>query len=244
MSWQSPEGMEEYLRSTNLCDSENEKVKGKAKEIIKGADSPKEAALKIFHFTREEIPFGQDYPDVKASHTLEKGIGTCHTKTNMQIGLLRAVGIPARCHYVHLPKELIKPNIPEFMYNKISTHLPHPWCECFLDGNWLSCEALLDERLYAAYLQDGLFTKEQIPNIDWNGDTDLVLFTPFFVKDLGTFPAWDDVFMALQKQRVGLPPTNRLFGWFLFFLINRRIRKLREKFDTSSEFREVQKAPG
>jgi hypothetical protein len=116
--------------------------------------------------------------------------------------------------------------------------------ECFLDGNWLSCEALLDERLYAAYLQDGLFTKEQIPNIDWNGDTDLVLFTPFFVKDLGTFPAWDDVFMALQKQRVGLPPTNRLFGWFLFYLINRRIRKLREKFDTSGEFRKVQKAPG
>jgi transglutaminase-like putative cysteine protease len=244
MSWQSPEGMEEYLRSTKLCDCENEKLKGKAKEIIKGADTPKEAALKIFHFTREEIPFGQDYPDVKASHTLEKGIGTCHTKSNMQIGLLRAVGIPARCHYVHLPKELIKPNIPEFMYNKISTPLPHPWCECFLDGNWLSCEALLDERLYAAYLQDGLFTKEQIPTIDWNGDTDLVLFTPFFVKDLGTFPAWDDVFMALQEQRVGLPPTNRLFGWFPFFLINRRIRKLREKFDTSSEFREVQKTPG
>jgi hypothetical protein len=130
------------------------------------------------------------------------------------------------------------------MYNKIPTPQVHPWCECFLDGNWLSCEALFDERLYAAYLQIGLFTKDQIPNIDWNGDTDLVLFTPFFVKDLGTFPAWDDVIIDVLKQGGNLPPTNRLFGCFLFFLVNRRIRKLREKFDTSGEFREVQKALG
>jgi hypothetical protein len=34
-----------------------------------------------------------------------------------------------------------------------------------------------------------------------------------------------------------------LFGWFIFFLMNRRISKLREKFDTPGEFREVQKAP-
>jgi transglutaminase-like putative cysteine protease len=166
------------------------------------------------------------------------------TKTNMQIGLLRAVGIPARCHYVHFPKELLKPNMPGFIYNKIPTPQVHPWCECFLDGNWLSCEALYDERLYAAYLQDGLFTKDQIPNIDWDGDTDLVLFAPFFVKDFGTFPAWDDVIIDVLKQGANLPPTNRLFGWFVFFLINHRIRKLREKFDTSGESREVQKAPG
>jgi hypothetical protein len=52
MSWQSPEGMKDYLKSTKLCDCENEKLKGKAKEIIKGADTPKEAALKIFHYLK------------------------------------------------------------------------------------------------------------------------------------------------------------------------------------------------
>ena len=244
MSWQSPEGMEDYLKPTKLCDCENEKLKGKAKEIIKGADTPKEAALKIFHFTREEILFGQDYPDVKASHTLEKGIGFCMTKTNMQIGLLRAVGIPARCHYVHLPKELIKPVTPGFIYNKTPTLLVHPWCECFLDGNWLSCEALFDERLYAVFLQEGWLTKEQIPSTDWNGDTDLVLFTSFFIKDFGTFPAWDDVIIYVLEKGYELPPTNRLFGWFLYSLVNRRIRKIRGKFDMSGELREVQEAPG
>jgi len=63
MSWESPEGMEEYLRSTNLCDSENEKLKGKAKEIIKRADTPKEAALKIF------ILQGKKYPLDKITQT-------------------------------------------------------------------------------------------------------------------------------------------------------------------------------
>ncbi|MGD8342771.1 MAG: hypothetical protein PVI38_19085 [Desulfobacterales bacterium] len=52
MSWQSPEGMKNYLKPTKLCDCENEKLKGKAKEIIKGADTPKEAALKIFHYLK------------------------------------------------------------------------------------------------------------------------------------------------------------------------------------------------
>ena len=77
MEWQSPEGMDEYLKSTKLCDCDNEKLKGQAKEIIKGAETPKEAALKVFYFTRNEILFGLDYPDVKASHTLKKGTGFC-----------------------------------------------------------------------------------------------------------------------------------------------------------------------
>ena len=53
MTWQSPEGMDEYLRSTKLCDCDNVKLMEKAKEIIKGAETSKEAALKVFYFTRD-----------------------------------------------------------------------------------------------------------------------------------------------------------------------------------------------
>ena len=80
MAWQAPEGMDECLKPTNLCDCENERVKEKAQELIKGAQSPKEAATRIFHFVRDEILFGGDVVDAKASDALKRGVGLCMSK--------------------------------------------------------------------------------------------------------------------------------------------------------------------
>jgi hypothetical protein len=35
MSWQAPEGMDEYLKPTGLCDCDNTELQRKAKESIK-----------------------------------------------------------------------------------------------------------------------------------------------------------------------------------------------------------------
>lgn len=228
MAWQKPEGMDEYLMPTKLCDCDNVKLREKAKEIVKGAETPKEAALKIFYFVREQIPFGMDYPDAKASHTLKKGIGFCFTKTNFQIALLRAVRIPARCHYVHLPKELVEDIAPRFMYDRMAMVIGHSWCECYLSETWIDCEGLIDEALYKTRLRIGSFTKDQIPIIDWDGETNLILFKPWIVKDVGIFPSLDDVLTEARNRRDPLPPSNRLFGWFVFFLMNRRMNEIRK----------------
>lgn len=50
MAYQIPHGMDEYLKATELCDCDNGRVKERAPEIVKGAETPKEAALKIFRF--------------------------------------------------------------------------------------------------------------------------------------------------------------------------------------------------
>ena len=230
MAWGKPEGMGEYLKATKLCDCDNVKLKEKAKEISKDANTPRDAALKLFYFVREEILFGIDYPDTKASYTLKKGIGFCETKTNLQIALLRAVGIPARCHYVHLDKVLLRTITPRFMYDRMPTVVAHPWCECYLSEKWIACEALLDEALFKGMLREGSVTEEQIPTIDWNGETDLILFNPLIVEDVGIFPSWDDAMIETRKRgKAAMPPSNRLFGWFMFFLMNRRINKGRKR---------------
>ena len=160
--------------------------------------------------------------------TLKKGVGFCHTTTNLHIALLRAAGIPARCHYVHLPKELVKDITPRFMYDRMPMIMGHTWCECYLSKEWIACEALLDKALYEADLRMGFFTKEQVPTIDWDGETNLVLFKPWIIKDVGTFPSFDDAVAEARKRGEAMPPSNRLFGWFLFFLINRRIKEIRK----------------
>ena len=94
MVWQAPEGMDEYLKPTELCDSDSEEIKKKAGDIIKDAKTPKEAAMKIFLFVRDEIAYGMDIVDARASRTLKKGMGACLQKPTLQIALLRAVGNP------------------------------------------------------------------------------------------------------------------------------------------------------
>ncbi len=227
MAWQPPEGMYEYLKPTKLCDSDHAMLKEKANEMVKGVETPKEAALKIFYFIREEIPFGMDYATMKASETLKRGMGFCFTKTNLQIALLRAMGIPARCHYSHLSRELIKEITPGFFYNKIP-FVTHPWAECYLFNRWIACEAHLDEVFYKASLRAGGMTKEQVPTIDWDGESDLVLYKHWMIKDVGNFPSIDDVLITARKRKEPLPPDNNIPGWFVIFFMNRHIKKIRK----------------
>jgi transglutaminase-like putative cysteine protease len=82
MKSQASEGIQDYLAATDFCDSDSQAIKSKAKMLTDNAESPREAAERIFYFVRDEILFGLDRRDVKASQTLQKGFGFCVTKTN------------------------------------------------------------------------------------------------------------------------------------------------------------------
>lgn len=227
MKWQRLEGMDEYLKATRFCDCDNVNLQEKAKQITNAAETPKEAALKIFYFVRDGILYGGDHPDVKASHTLRKGKGLCITKTNLQMALLRAVGIPARCHYVHLPKEVVKSLTLGFIYKRLPAAIGHSWCECYISGEWIACEALFDKALYNGALRKGAITKRDMPTIDWDGETDLVLTKELILKDVGVFPSWDEAIRAVEEE--ALPIRNRLLGWLAFLVGDWRANRIRRQ---------------
>ncbi len=222
--------MEEYLKPTKLVDLNSDIIMETMNRIIKYTKTLTEVASKIFYFVRDEIPFGMDYLDVTASHTLIKRVGYCTAKVNLQIALLRAAGIPARCHYVRAKKEFLKNIIFEFLYNKFPMVVGHLWCECYLAGRWVACEALFDEALFKGMLKKGLVTEEQIPTIDWDADTNLILLNPWIVEDVGTFFSLDDVIREMVRRGEKNMPSSildKLFGWFVFFLSNWYTNSLR-----------------
>ncbi len=230
MLWQSPGGVDEYLKPTELCDCDNEELKRSAKEIIGDVETPKEAALKIFSFVRDGVLWKMDNIDVKASKTLKKRGGACVNKTNLQVALLRAVDIPARYHQANLKKEWLKPLISGFMFNRLPEIVWfHPWCECYLSERWIACEALFDEALYKAMLQEGVVTEEQVPTIDWDGENDLVVMTPWITEDVGKLASMDVESKRAQKEVTPPRILSLLFGWFFFLLSNRRTNGLRKK---------------
>ena len=202
MLFKAKPGLEEYLRPTELCDCENTEIINKSNELIGQDSRPKDAAIKIFNFIRDEIPFEANKADEKASDTLQRGSGFCVTKSNLQIALLRAIGIPARYHHVHLRKEILSGVIPAASLDLIPEGVItyHPWCECYLNNNWVSCEALYPKKLVSELRQGGFITKEQIPTIDWDGETDLILCTHWIVKDLGVTQNMDNVFRKVQAE--------------------------------------------
>jgi hypothetical protein len=194
-------GMDEYLKPTELCDCNNPIIVNKSNELIGHSSTPKEAALKIFQFVRDEIPFQANRADERASETLQIGSGFCVTKSNLHVALLRAIGIPARYHHVHLRKEILKGLFPEQSYECfVDVITYHPWCECYLSNKWVSCEALFPEELVSDLFRKRYLSKEDVPTIDWDGETDLVFCTHWIVKDEGTTHNMDNVFRETQME--------------------------------------------
>ena len=219
-----------HLRATKLCNFDHPAVRDKAKAFVQGTDTPKDRAQSIFYFVRDAIPFDATL-DIweKASETLGKRVNDYCNKVNLQVALLRAAGIPARCHLVQVRKEVLKAFIPRFIYNRLPSPVGHFWCECHLDERWIACETLFDEPLYLGMLGASLVTREQIPTIDWDGESDLILFQPWIVSDEGTYPAFDDILASPMMSEAGMPPKIlcKLFDPIPVFLSRRRTDSIR-----------------
>jgi hypothetical protein len=228
---QEEEGLDRYLECTELCDWDNPEVMRASEDITKGTASPEEAALKIFYFVRDEIAFSISDSRTRASQTLKSRAGECGTKTNLHIALLRASGIPARFHVSRCRSEALTGVIPNWLLTRMPQVASHFWPEAYVLGKWVACEGLLDKSLYQALLSRGIIDRQQIPTIEWNGNTDLILLKHWIVEDIGILNSFDDVYEMLDRRRKeeGMPPriVERLFGWLIYSSFRRHTDRLR-----------------
>jgi hypothetical protein len=81
------------------------------------------------------------------------------------------------------------------------------WTECYVGGRWISCEALLDKPLYDGMLKQRLIAKDQIPTVDWDGENNLEILTPWITSDRGLVASADDAVTAYQNNDEGTPPV-------------------------------------
>lgn len=183
--------VEEFLKTTKSSDFNKAFVKNKALEIIGDSKSDSEKAISIFNWMKDNIKFAISSTDAKASRTLKKGYGECANRTVLHITLLRAVGIPARARYADIKSELLIPIIPAFLFSKLPPKLGHIWPECYIDNKWISCETFYDTALYEKMLEKNMITKDQVPTINWDGKTDLILLKNWILEDKGSIDSFD-----------------------------------------------------
>lgn len=201
--------MQGYLASTRMCDHDHPWLLKLAEEIVEDARPPSEKAHRVFNWVRDRVRFSIAFSRSTATQTLKRGYGDCVSKTNAQVALLRAMGIPARFRRVRVKSEVLQHLIADFIYRQMPATASHFWAECHLEDRWISCEAFLDRPLYEGMVKKGLITKEQVPIIDWDGASDLVMLRPWITEDLGSLSSPEEAIAYLKTSEEGMPPL-----WF------------------------------
>jgi transglutaminase-like putative cysteine protease len=197
----------EYLITTPMCDHDHPLVQATAHRVVAGVQTNREMAIRVFDFVRDTIRFSMAFSKSKASQILKLGYGECITKTNVQVALLRAVGIPARMRWVMVQTKVLNGLVAGVALRFMTPEASHFWTECYLEDHWISCEALLDKPLYKGMLKKGLITRDQVPTIDWDGGKDLVVLKPWITNDRGSVASADDAHQAYQNNGEGAPPV-------------------------------------
>ncbi|MGD2253016.1 MAG: transglutaminase-like domain-containing protein [Anaerolineales bacterium] len=198
--------LQDYLASTRMCDHDHPWLLELASDLANSAANPTEKAIRVFRYVRDQVRFSLAHSRSRATQTLRRGYGECLSKTNAQVALLRAIGIPARFRMVKAESVVLHHLVADFVYKQMPPTASHFWTECFLDDRWVSCEAMLDQPLYQGMLVKGLITKQQVPTIDWDGKSDLIILEPWITEALGSIASPEDAIAYLKTSDEGMPP--------------------------------------
>lgn len=226
-----------------LADFDHPAIKELAARLVGFETTPRGKLERIFHYVRDEIRFGfplnGDF--VKASETIQLGIGQCNTKATLLLALCKAADIPARIHFSLISKDIQKGFFSGFAYWLMPQEISHSWIEVDIDGSWRRIDTFINDLpLFNA-------AKAKIKRLGWrvgysvalkDGDAsaDLDLDHEVFQQmaavtdDHGT---WDDpsAYYANAKYR-NRPDGIRM--WFYRHLIggvNNRVEALRNDND-------------
>jgi hypothetical protein len=161
--------MDIYLRSTEIIDSDNGRIRETARRLTTGLTEEGPRAQALFYFVRDEIHYNVYMlstfrEDFKASVTLERGKGYCVQKAVLLAALARAAGIPSRLAFARIvnhkmPAELkAQTGIKEFP--------SHGYTQLFVKGRWMSVTPAFDR---------ALCERIGVSSCDFDGEHDAVL---------------------------------------------------------------------
>lgn len=213
------EGLEEFLRASELCNCNHPLVKATAEKITVNEKIPKDVAIKIFHFVRDEILLSFIDPWKTASETLRIGKGSCPTKATLQVALLRSVGIPARFRIMEFkgddPEEW-EGVLPRFAVSRMPERFLHYFAEVYIEGRWIMADATFDKALLSDIE-------------DWNGENDVYsIEDKAILLDVGAFASIEEEAKKLDelyRTPVLWIMNSYRFFWILNFYM--RIQRLK-----------------
>jgi transglutaminase-like putative cysteine protease len=129
-----------WTKPTRYLDFETPALRSLASQLAKDRPDPRDRAIAAFNHVRDSIRFGfrPAFYDLTASRVLEGGVGFCNNQSTLMTALLRAMGVPARCHFVDIDAQVLSG-----VLDPRSPYVDHSWTEAWLDGRWVATDAYI-----------------------------------------------------------------------------------------------------
>lgn len=179
-----------YVKETYFCDYNHEAIQSIANDFVRASKNSVELTKNIFMFVRDQIIFGGDHWQVKASETLEKSYGACWNKNLLLIALLRYYKIPSRLKANPMKNDFMKPAMGA-AYLTVSSPFYHCFTEAYLDERWIAIDPTLDKNTYHTF-----FMPRNVDwGIDWNGTRDMRLYTESISGSAELYPDIDQALL-------------------------------------------------
>lgn len=181
--------MQEYLNPSYFVNSDHPAVLTYAKEVIQGANTPHEAAVRLFYAVRDGIRYdpygsGMKKEDFFAHRVLETKKTFCVPKAIALAALARAVGIPACLGFADVRNHLTSQRLLKLMGTDVFAF--HGYVLFHLEGRWIKATPAFHKELC---------DKAGILPLEFDGRSDAI-FQPFdkegrrhmeYLRDRGTY---------------------------------------------------------
>jgi hypothetical protein len=147
-----------------LSDFDHPAVQATAKELTSGKSTVIAKVESIFGYVRDGIQFGfpLKWDQVKASETLQYGLGYCSTKATLFHALCKAIDISTRIHTGHIDIEIMRGVFPSVAFPFLPRAGGHSWMEIEIDGVWKPIDS---------YINDKAFYEGALKRIEESGKT-------------------------------------------------------------------------
>ncbi len=158
--------------ASRYCDHDHDSIVKLSRILRDRSENPITYVKRAFRYVREEIVFGGDLWQVKASETLRKGYGACYNKNLLLNALLHAGDISCRLGAYPMKRTFMRPAMG-FAYLGVSEPFYHCFTQVTLDGNAFIVDPTLDRRTY-----DTFFGPLKVGwDVSWRDGKDMVLYT-------------------------------------------------------------------
>ncbi|HPP66298.1 MAG TPA: transglutaminase-like domain-containing protein [bacterium] len=206
---------EEYIKQTKYCDCWSQPITDFCKNYR--YLSMLEAIADIFNFVRDTIKYRFDYPWRYASETLKKKTGNCFNKANLQIALLRGCGIPAGYGVYLIKKEILKPLLPDDIFEMVNNHTVHVFAKVFINNNWLSLDTTVDKEIYTTFYKNSAIWQ----HTPWDKKTPVQMAQDWLIEDQGLYSNID---LYLSQVRFWTDPLIQRANLFIEQKLYKKVR--------------------
>lgn len=226
--------------SKRLADYDHPLVRETAKTLTNGETTVRGKIEKLFYYVRDKIKFGfpKDGDLVKASETIQSGVGQCNTKGTLFLALCKTLEIPARLHFSLIKKDIQRGLFTGIAYRLMPMLISHAWIEVEVDGIWHKLDSYInDEPFYyaakTALRKCGWDTGFSVAcssgqsSAAFNLDRESFVQMDAVVQDQGVWDEPNDYYVSsFYKNRPNF--FKLLLYWLLIGSINRKVEYLRQ----------------